>query len=213
MIRPRGGDFIYSSAEFEMMKRDILRFKFLSSSAEFDELKEDISRFREGLKKNVPTSTSLATSIKSNNAGIGFVFGILTAENKVDKQRNRELVELASPFPCTFHRAFDEIDTSAMHEAVEDVVDCGFKAILTSGGGKGESGWTAVDGCEVISGLVKALGGRVDVIVGGGVRAKNARVLKERIEGAEYFHSSAILEGDVPSKEEIGGLIAGFGDR
>ena len=27
LIRPRGGDFIYSHEEFELMKRDILRFR------------------------------------------------------------------------------------------------------------------------------------------------------------------------------------------
>lgn len=196
MVRPRGGDFIYSEAEFEDMKKDVLRFRdyVLDSSA----------------SEGAADTSSAAANVR---VGIGFVFGVLTAANVVDKERNRELVELAGPFPCTFHRACDEIDAPAMRGALEDVVDCGFRSILTSGGGKGESGWTAVDGCEVIADLVQAAKGRVDVIIGGGVRARNARVLKERIPGAEYFHSSAILEGDVPSKEEIGGLISGFSDN
>src|ERR1700722_17654702 len=38
----------------------------------------------------------------------GFVFGILDASGQVDLSKNSELVALAKPLPCTFHRAFDE---------------------------------------------------------------------------------------------------------
>jgi len=44
----------------------------------------------------------------------GFVFGILNEDNKIDFERNQELVELSKPFPCTFHRAFDR--TSAAED-------------------------------------------------------------------------------------------------
>ncbi|KFY78457.1 hypothetical protein V499_02358 [Pseudogymnoascus sp. VKM F-103] len=104
MIRPRGGDFIYSNEEFTQMEEDIGRFRELAD---------------------------------------GFVFGILKDEEGVtvvDKQRNSELVELARPLPCTFHRAVDA--TSDYHAAIREVAACGFKAVGTGdyAGGRSEEG-------------------------------------------------------------------------
>ena len=45
----------------------------------------------------------------------GFVFGILDEKDEVNVAQNKELVELAEPFPCTFHRAFDR--AKSLHES------------------------------------------------------------------------------------------------
>ena len=37
----------------------------------------------------------------------GFVFGILDQNNHIDFERNSELIALAKPLPCSFHRAID----------------------------------------------------------------------------------------------------------
>jgi len=37
----------------------------------------------------------------------GVVFGILNPNGSVDTKRSKELVQLAAPLSCTFHRAFD----------------------------------------------------------------------------------------------------------
>ena len=71
MIRTRGGNFVYSGAEFEQMKSEIEAIKKLGVN--------------------------------------GFVFGILKDDNTINIEQNKVLVELANPFPCTFHRAFDAI--------------------------------------------------------------------------------------------------------
>ena len=93
MIRPRGGNFVYSDVEFLQMKKEILKFKDISIN--------------------------------------GFVFGILNKDNTINKAQNTELVILAKPFPCTFHRAFDEVLDA--FESLEDIIECGFQTILTSG--------------------------------------------------------------------------------
>ncbi|CZR70215.1 related to Copper homeostasis protein cutC homolog [Phialocephala subalpina] len=127
----------------------------------------------------------------------GFVFGILD-EGKVDVERCRYLVEKAKGRPCTFHRAFDEIAEDDMLEQLVVLIECGFRAVLTSGGKK-----NAVEGSEVLKKVVDAANGRIDVIVGGGVRSTNLQVLKEDT-GAGTFHSSAIVAGgEVASKEEV----------
>ncbi|KAG8159040.1 hypothetical protein KVR01_011483 [Diaporthe batatas] len=196
MIRPRGPpetgpDFIYSPSELEAMRRDIQRFK-------------DSGHLRP-------------------ERGDGFVFGILRAAPDdgpggggllVDADRNAELVRLASPLRCVFHRAFDEVlgsgggDSGGPEAAVRSVRACGFDGILTSGGPG-----SAADNLGVLARVVRAAAAEgVEVVVGGGVRGANARVLREglpRPEGSRvWFHSSCLTgqSGDVVDVDELGSL-------
>ena len=160
MIRPRGGDFVYSPAEFEQMKADIDKFRAVAS---------------------------------------GFVFGLHSRDRKVDVVRTSELVRRAHPLPCTFHRAFDE--TTDWSVALEDVVKCGIRAVLTSGGKA-----TATLGEDCLARLVEQADGRVVVMPGGGVRSGNIERLQRNTK-ATHFHSSALLEGEaVADADEIGQL-------
>lgn len=91
------------------------------------------------------------------------LLGILESKNRVDPTRNAELVELAAPLPCTFHRAIDEVDD--LDEALRIVINCGFKSILTSGG---ES--NAVAGAAKVAHLQAKFGSQISLILGGGAR-------------------------------------------
>lgn len=158
MIRPRGGNFVYTKGEFEQMKAEINHFK----------------------KINVD----------------GFVFGILNTDNSFDIERNKELVTLASPVSCTFHRAFDVV--SNVYESLELVIDCGFKAVLTSG--QGENVMTGID---VLQTFVEKANGRIVVMPGGGLRSTNIEKLDQKV-NATYYHSSAITDSsEIANGEEI----------
>jgi copper homeostasis protein len=160
MIRPRGGDFVYTDVEFTRMKNDI---------------------------RNIMSLGGIAG---------GFVFGILDSKNQVDLKRNAELVALANPLPCTFHRAFDEIQD--MGKALEDIIACGFDTILTSGGPQ-----DAVAGVEALERLVHKARDRIKIMPGGSVRSPNIKFLVDKTK-AEWYHSAAILHGDdLPSWDEI----------
>ncbi|MCT2409024.1 copper homeostasis protein CutC [Chryseobacterium antibioticum] len=161
MIRPRGGDFTYSEAEFEQMKTDL-------------------------------------TSLKSLNVD-GFVFGILDENDEVNVEQNKALVKLADPFPCTFHRAFDR--ATDLESSLEKVIDCGFKTILTSGQKSNVS-----EGKENLKKLVELSNGRIEILVGGGLRSTNIEELRE-CTNAGYFHSSAITDGGAfASADEVAAL-------
>jgi copper homeostasis protein len=146
MIRPRGGDFVYSDEEFETMRTDIEFCK----------------------KMKLP----------------GVVFGILTKENTVDKKRCRELVRLAKPMTSNFHRAFDSCDDP--YKAIEDIIDCGFVRILTSGREN-----KAIDGSALLSELIRKARGRIIIMPGGGIRKENFMELTN-LTHAEEYHTSSI---------------------
>ncbi len=144
MIRPRGGDFLYSDDEFETMLRDI-----------------------EHARKGGAT---------------GVVFGILTAEGRVDVERTRRLVEAARGMETTFHRAVDMCED--YEQAVEDIIATGCKRILTSGGYD-----KAIDGIENIARAVAVSKGRIEIMAGSGVGSANARELIGV--GVDALHFSA----------------------
>ena len=129
----------------------------------------------------------------------GFVFGILTAEGRVDGERCRELVRAAGELPCTFHRAFDE--AGDQREGLEVLIEVGFEAVLTAGG-KGK----AEQGAERLRELRKWAGSRIEIVVGGGVRSENVVGLMERV-GAEWYHSAAIVEGEEASEAEVREIV------
>lgn len=132
----------------------------------------------------------------------GFVFGILTEQGEVDISRNKALVALAAPLPCTFHRAFDR--TPEPMAALEAVIACGFTTLLTSGRAP-----TAVEGIPLLKTLIAQAGQRITVMPGGGVRAANIGLLRAELDTV-FFHSSGIpAHGQMADREEIMGMVRG----
>ncbi len=142
MIRPRGGDFLYSEIEFNIIKEDI--------------------------------------RIAKEEGADGIVAGILTADGHIDIPKTSELVELASPLPFTFHRAFDM--TAEPFSAMEDIISCGASRILTSGHTD-----LVVDNVGLIKELIEKAGSRIIIMPGSGINENNiAGIIKET--GAMEFH-------------------------
>jgi copper homeostasis protein len=113
----------------------------------------------------------------------GVVFGILDEHNNVDKILCAELVTIAHPMKVTFHRAFDIV--SHPLTAMEDIIECGFNRILTSGQKR-----TALEGSDLISFLIKKSNGQITILPGGGIRSNNIDKVKKT--GAIEFHSAAL---------------------
>jgi copper homeostasis protein len=158
MIRPRGGNFVYSDEELEHMKSDITMFKELGVN--------------------------------------GFVFGILNNDSTVNTEQNKALVALAQPFPCTFHRAFDQIVD--YNKGLEDVISCGFSTLLTSG-----TLSNVMEGKEILRDLVVQANQRIQIMPGGGLRSTNISELNRRVK-AQWYHSSAITDSsELADVEEI----------
>ena len=150
MIRPRGGDFLYSDEEFETMLQDI-----------------------EHARKTGAT---------------GVVFGVLTADGKVDIERTRALVEASKGMETTFHRAVDM--TEDYEAAVEAVIEAGCNRILTSGGYD-----KAIDGIDNIRRAVEISRGRIEIMAGSGVTAACAEQIAATGVDALHFSAKKIVPG------------------
>jgi copper homeostasis protein len=148
IIRPRGGNFLYSDEEYSIMEQDIRHCKELGCN--------------------------------------GVVIGLLQQDGMVDKERTRRLVEIAYPLDVTFHRAFDRVVDKG--QALEDVISCGCKRILTSGLRP-----TVSEGKDEIKSLVEQANGRIIIMPGSGVRVSNIATIAEYT-GAIEFHTSARKE-------------------
>ena len=84
----------------------------------------------------------------------GVVFGILNADGNVDKERMRQLIDLARPLKVTCHRAFDM--ACDLSRALDDLMEVGADRVLTSGGKK-----SAVDAMPTLAQLVQQAQGRI----------------------------------------------------
>ena len=144
LVRPRGGDFVYSAAEFDIMKRQIEQARATGAS--------------------------------------GVALGVLLPGGRIDKGRTCTLVDLARPMTTTFHRAFDE--TPNLFQSLEDVIETGADALLTSGGAP-----DVLLGAGVIARLVRQSAGRIQIVAGGGLRLETLIELVRRT-GTYCLHGS-----------------------
>ncbi|WP_026819147.1 copper homeostasis protein CutC [Arthrobacter castelli] len=117
----------------------------------------------------------------------GIVIGALNQYGAVDIPSIRRLVDTAhsvdETMEITFHRAVDLAPDPA--NIVEELMPLGFTRVLTSGKSN-----RAVDGIPVIKELANTVGGRIQIMAGGGIRAQDIHPLLA--EGrADAVHLSA----------------------
>ena len=96
----------------------------------------------------------------------GLVFGVLTPEGTIDRERTRRLRDAAGPGDAVFHRAFDV--TPDPFRALDELVDLGITRVLTSGQQD-----TVPEGLDLIRQLVDHAGDRIQVMPGGGIKPFN----------------------------------------
>ncbi|MHC5212888.1 MAG: copper homeostasis protein CutC [Planctomycetota bacterium] len=139
---------------------------FVHDAEEFETMRAQLREAREG-------------------GAAGYVFGLLGADGRVDRERTAALIELARPRAVTFHRAFDELADPLA--GLDTLLELGVERVLTSGGAP-----TAPEGVAMLRRLVERAAGRIVVMAGGGVRAHNAaRLLAES--GVPELHGSQVF--------------------
>jgi len=98
------------------------------------------------------------------------VLGLLDANGAVDASKTARLLELARPMKVTFHRAIDMSRNPL--KSLETLIALGVDYVLTSGAQQ-----TAIEGAANIARMVRAARGRIAVMAGSGIDARNVRSL------------------------------------
>ncbi|MDR1725011.1 MAG: copper homeostasis protein CutC [Bacteroidales bacterium] len=166
-ITPSYGFIKYAKEHFQGEVMVLIRPRegdFYYLAEEFETMKEDIKVCKE--------------------LGVaGVTLGILQTNGYVDIKRTTELVSLASPMVVCFNRAFDM--TINYFEAWEDIVKCGCKRVLTSGGSS-----NAIGGVNNLDLLNQRAGTSIEIIAAGGLNSVNmSRIFKQT--GLRQYHLSA----------------------
>lgn len=130
-------------------------------------------------------------------SGVGFVVGAARATGELDERALARLVAACGDAPTTCHKVFDGVPDP--RRALDLLVDLGIGTVLTSGGPG-----PALDHLDALADLVAHAAGRIEVLVGGGVRPANVRRVLEAT-GAPAVHLRA------PSAATA--VDAGFGVR
>lgn len=112
----------------------------------------------------------------------GVVIGILTPEGTLDIDRMKGIMDIAKGMHVTLHRAFDMCKNPL--ESLEQAKKLGINTVLTSGQKN-----SCYEGRKLIKELVERSNGKIDILVGGGVKAD---IIGDMVmeTGASSFHMS-----------------------
>ncbi|GAA6324659.1 copper homeostasis protein CutC [Fusobacterium ulcerans] len=164
----------YGTIKMAMEKLSIPAFPIIRPrGGDFYYSKEEI----EIMKEDIKICKSLGAK--------GVVLGVLTADNKVDFETLKELVDLASPMEVTFHKAVDELKDPV--EVIDKFVEIGVKRILSSGTKE-----TALEGKDILNAMIKKAAGRITILIAGKVTNDNLDKVVAAIPSSEY-HGKKII--------------------
>lgn len=124
----------------------------------------------------------------------GFVLGALLENRRIDQRLTKSLVARCAGLPVTFHRAVD--CTPNLIQATNEIVDCGCKRILTSGGKSG-----CVEGIDTILAMTDIAKGNIVIMPGGGIRTDNFKHIYQP--ALSEYHLSGRTQHKAPYHTEL----------
>ena len=143
IIRPRGGDFVYSKSEFKAMETDI---RYAAANGADGVVLGCLKRGGDGFELDSEGTRRL-----------------ISVACSVGEMRGREL-------GITFHMAFDQLSPEAQLDAIDTLADCGVTRILTHGGA---AGTPIEDNFDHLARLIEYAGDRLTILPGGGITTAN----------------------------------------
>lgn len=130
----------------------------------------------------------------------GVVIGALDSSGRLHIPQMQAMMQAAEGLDVTCHRAFDY--ATDPFEALETLIDLGVKRVLSSG-----QAVTAYEGRFLLQKLVEQAAGRIIVMPGAGLSAKNIMEVAG-VTGAQEFHLTGRIKvvqpnpgGDIPGLE------------
>ncbi len=166
MVRPRGGDFVYSGQEQEMMLDDIACARGLG----VDGVVFGCVRLDGDGQAALDTKLVKTLVDAAKGPGSGRCAG-------------------TPPLQVTFHMAFDVLDNDAQLKAIDELASLGVERILTHGG---PANTPILDNVQRLRALVAYAAGRLIILPGGGVTWQNADQVASLI-GVGEVHGTKIV--------------------
>lgn len=164
MVRPRGGDFVYSAREVEMMEAD--------------------ARIALALGADGIVLGCLAPGA-DGELGLD-----VAALERICSIAREAAAERGKAVDMTFHMAFDALPERRQLEAIDAIADLGFTRILTHGGAAG----TPIEGNhERLRTYVERAAGRLVILPGAGITYENAERVADAL-GVREVHGTRIVE-------------------
>jgi copper homeostasis protein len=144
LIRPRGGDFVYSEAELALMRRQVEEAKALGAAG------VAVGILLLNGQVDVPRTRELVELARPMCVTFHRAFDEVTGYDEV--ANNDEAVDLEQIF----------------EQALEDVIRTGADCLLTSGGAA-----NVLEGADQIGRLLAQAGDRLEIMAGGGLKLNN----------------------------------------
>lgn len=149
LIRPRMGNFSYSSSEKELILNEIQFFSDKNCS--------------------------------------GIVIGALNEKSQLDLPFLKQIRQQFPSLTLTFHRAFDDVTNKK--EALQQLIDLGFKRILTAG-----SKANIEENIAELKELVHDANKQIDIMIGGGINTLNCKKLVTEIHPHAVHFSGTVAQ-------------------
>lgn len=164
MVRPRGGDFVYSAGEVEMMEAD--------------------ARIALALGADGIVFGCLAPGADGE---LGLDVAALERVCSIAREAAEERGEAVD---MTFHMAFDALPERRQLEAIDAIADLGFTRILTHGGA---AGTPIEENLDRLRTYVERAAGRLVILPGAGITYENAERVADAL-GVREVHGTRIVE-------------------
>ncbi len=119
----------------------------------------------------------------------GVVFGVLTAEKKLDKANLEKLIAASKGMEIVFHMAFDELSDEDQLEAIDWLSQAGVTRILTRAGVSGDSLDKRFAHYHRILEHAK---GKIEILPGGGIDLDNRQTFIDQL-GVTQLHGTKVV--------------------
>ncbi|RSJ92808.1 copper homeostasis protein CutC [Streptococcus mitis] len=119
----------------------------------------------------------------------GVVFGVLTADKKLDKPNLEKLIAASKGMEIVFHMAFDELSEEDQLEAIDWLSQAGVTRILTRAGVSGDSLDKRFAHYHRILEHAK---GKIEILPGGGIGLDNRQTFIDQL-GVTQLHGTKVV--------------------
>ena len=119
----------------------------------------------------------------------GVVFGVLTADKKLDKPNLEKLIAASKGMEIVFHMAFDELSDDDQLEAIDWLSQAGVIRILTRAGVSGDSLEKRFAHYHRILEHAK---GKIEILPGGGIDLDNRQTFIDQL-GVTQLHGTKVV--------------------